>query len=84
MWPFIKRYRTFLFHTAYGLPLTVMAILDGLKVIDLGPLLSQFMSPAAAAAAGTAVAVGSLVMHATSDTYHGSLRDDCKDCERPH
>lgn len=78
VWGKIKAYRTVLFHMAYGLPLAVMAVLDGVKVIDLGPLLSQFMTPTAAAAAGVVVAVGSVVMHAYSDTYRPSLRDDCK------
>ncbi len=83
MWHSLKRYRSVIFHITYGAPLLIMAILDGLKLVDLGPLLSQFMSPAGAAAVGTSVAIGSIVMHATSDTYRGSFRDDCKDCERP-
>lgn len=82
MWEPIKRYRSVVFHLAYGLPLAAITILDALKAVDLGPLLSPMMSPGGVAAVGTAIAVGSIVLHAFSDTYRGSFRDDCKECER--
>jgi hypothetical protein len=82
VWEKLKAYRTVAFHAAYGLPLAVITALDAVKAVDLSPMLAPFMTPQGVAAVGSGIAVTAVVLHAFSDTYRGSLRDNCKDCER--
>lgn len=83
----LEAYRTVLFHMSYGFPFALMTLFDQLKMLDLSPLLSLYMTPPRVAAAGTLISVIALLLHFYSDTRHGTMRDCPRpdgSCEREH
>lgn len=76
MWTHVKRYRTVIWHAAYGLPCALMALVDGLRMVDTGALLGPFLPYEQVAFAGAFISLVSVVMHFFADTRPQSFRDD--------
>jgi hypothetical protein len=68
----LTKHRNALFHTLYGAPAATALFLDQIKVVDLSPLLTRFVSADAVPAIMTGIAVVSIVLHFTDARINGS------------
>lgn len=75
MWNRINKYRSMCFHASYGIPMAVLFLFDQLRVVDLSPLLGLWLTPPIVGAAGTTIAIVSVVLHSYADTRSGELGD---------
>jgi hypothetical protein len=76
MWERIKRYRTVLFHAAYGLPAAAAFAFDEFKSVDISPLLERAgVRLADIPLVLCLIAVGGVVLHVYADSRPGNLRD---------